>query len=92
MNKIYTSLIVVINIFLFYEPVFAYKNFDECGKLKSLIKKNINKLSLEENYETTKKLFGFSVDKNYTITKVHSFNRIFMIHFYDTFNIENNSN
>ena len=72
MNKIYTSLIIIIiNIFLFCEPVFAYKNFDECGKLKSLIKKNINKLSLEENYETTKKLFGFSVDDNYFITKVH---------------------
>lgn len=71
MNKIFISLIFLINIFIFSQPVFAYKNFDECGKLKSLIKKNKNKLSLEENYQTTKKLFGFSVDQNYTITKVH---------------------
>ena len=59
MNKIYTLLIIIVNIFLLCNPVFAYKNFDECGKLKSLIKKNLNGLSLDENYQTTKKIFGF---------------------------------
>jgi hypothetical protein len=69
MCKIFTFLI--LNIILFLNPVFAYENFDECTKLKSLIKKNVHQLSLTEPYEKTIKRFGFQANEDYTIEKVH---------------------